>query len=647
MKRFYQMSIIFLIGLLFIMPINLEAATPLADFEVLTETQIKQKTSEQQFEFFFKNIENTYEYYYDNFDLIEEGKITYRETLNKIIDMNLTNFRDPIEIEIIKSAEPDLEEALKGVSALLLDYPMFFWYSASLIKALSKQLSFNKYKLTITIEVLDIYEGESGLTTFIEDLQEILINRETIKDEFLKAKNTYTQIKVIHDWLILNNAYNRVGNVSHTPAGALVSRYSPVCEAYTEAFSLLANYLNMPVIYATGKANNGTDTENHAWNYVKILDTWYFIDTTWDDPLPDGPIARHDYFLVTIPSSHTPDHTVPSPFTTEAYDDSLIAEFNVVGDEYYYFYTEETIKGFDSVSIEGMVPGEVKVTYFKEDGTKLAGEPTEIGKYYIIFEAPEASIYHGDFKMYFEISEELFKVEFYNHENVVIDTRYVSKNSSAKAPELLRNGYKLVGWDKDFSDVTTDLEVRPIFEAIKITFFDEQGVVIDVELSEITAEAITKVPYDKQVDENKIFVGWANKNDLIEKGELLTEDLELKPLIETIVVNMKGASKQLSTYVIKEKDFENLELSLQSPNQKIISFTKEGPLNDDHEYLVKVLVGSNGTSNQTEVILKVKVTNILAFGLTQTQLIIVGIVIVGTIIGLAILQHAIKKRKTS
>ena len=140
MKRFYQMIIIFLIGLLFIMPINLEAATPLADFEVLTETQIKQKTSEQQFEFFFKNIENTYEYYYDNFDLIEEGKITYRETLNKIIDMNLTNFRDPIEIEIIKSAEPDFDEALKGVSALLLDYPMFFWYSASLIKALPEKL---------------------------------------------------------------------------------------------------------------------------------------------------------------------------------------------------------------------------------------------------------------------------------------------------------------------------------------------------------------------------------------------------------------------------------------------------------------------------------------------------------------------------
>ena len=61
MKRFYQMIIIFLIGLLFIMPINLEAATPLVDFEVLTETQIKQKQVSNNLNS-FKNIENTYEY---------------------------------------------------------------------------------------------------------------------------------------------------------------------------------------------------------------------------------------------------------------------------------------------------------------------------------------------------------------------------------------------------------------------------------------------------------------------------------------------------------------------------------------------------------------------------------------------------------
>ena len=52
--------------------------------------------------------------------------------------MNLTNFRDPIEIEIIKSAEPDFDEALKGVSALLLDYPMFFGTVLHLLKLARK-----------------------------------------------------------------------------------------------------------------------------------------------------------------------------------------------------------------------------------------------------------------------------------------------------------------------------------------------------------------------------------------------------------------------------------------------------------------------------------------------------------------------------
>lgn len=84
---------------------------------------------------------------------------------------------------------------------------------------------------------------------------------------------------------------------------ALCLGYS-VCAGYAKAFEMVCNALDIDCIVVTNS--------DHAWNMVRIDDSWYNMDCTWDDR--NGQIyydyyARNDrYFLET---DHTPESDCP------------------------------------------------------------------------------------------------------------------------------------------------------------------------------------------------------------------------------------------------------------------------------------------------------------------------------------------------
>ena len=112
----------------------------------------------------------------------------------------------------------------------------------------------------------------------------------------------YEKVKAIHDYLVLNMAYDydnylrgSLPEDSYNVYGALI-KGTAVCEGYTEAMIYLLSKLNIETKYVTGTANGGA----HAWNKVKIDGAWYNVDATWNDPVPDKKgYVRYDYFLVT------------------------------------------------------------------------------------------------------------------------------------------------------------------------------------------------------------------------------------------------------------------------------------------------------------------------------------------------------------
>ena len=76
-----------------------------------------------------------------------------------------------------------------------------------------------------------------------------------------------------------------------------------MCEGYAKAFQYLMNEIGIDNVIVIGTATNSNgQTENHAWNYVKLNEKWYAVDTTWDDPIliGEGTLpekSRYQYFL--------------------------------------------------------------------------------------------------------------------------------------------------------------------------------------------------------------------------------------------------------------------------------------------------------------------------------------------------------------
>lgn len=113
------------------------------------------------------------------------------------------------------------------------------------------------------------------------------------------------QALVVHDWFALHYEYDTlaaelagtVGTAEESVAKAfridgLFLDKTAVCQGYALGYMYVLNKLEIPTIFVTSNAMN------HGWNMVKIGESWYHVDVTWDDPVPDKlGYAYHTNFL--------------------------------------------------------------------------------------------------------------------------------------------------------------------------------------------------------------------------------------------------------------------------------------------------------------------------------------------------------------
>ena len=199
-------------------------------------------------------------------------------------------------------------EYQSAIEALLYDNPEIFYLEVT-------NMYIKIEKITrITGIKYNVYIDNSSNVSYLaegfyskQSVDEADAKIEQAKNEILSlttGKSDYEKIKIVHDYLIDNIDYDTTvlqSNI-YNIYGALVSKKC-VCEGYAKAFQYLMNELEIDNTIVIGTAtNSNNETENHAWNYVKLDGNWYAIDVTWDDPVIIGggklsDKSRYQYFL--------------------------------------------------------------------------------------------------------------------------------------------------------------------------------------------------------------------------------------------------------------------------------------------------------------------------------------------------------------
>ena len=86
---------------------------------------------------------------------------------------------------------------------------------------------------------------------------------------------------VLYVYMAYNTKYD-TSYTYYTGYDAAV-RHTAVCQGYTAMYNYLCNLAGVPMEAMTGAA----DGVRHSWSRIYYNGSWYNVDTTWSDPIPD------------------------------------------------------------------------------------------------------------------------------------------------------------------------------------------------------------------------------------------------------------------------------------------------------------------------------------------------------------------------
>ena len=219
----------------------------------------------------------------------------------------------------LRSASKDVETIALNLWNLAMDHvegsgttgDYLRWQFAAMSCRVAGESLDSGYRYTFTYVPDTTYSDTIWFTTAAQEAALTNYIRNTILPQLsLSGKTTYQKVQAIYNWITANVKYD----YSHLSDPTYLTQYTAyaaavqkkaVCQGYANLFYRLANDAGIDCRIITGKAYNGTQTEDHAWNIVRMEDEKYYcLDATWDAGLKP---ENYEYFLKGL-TSFSRDH---------------------------------------------------------------------------------------------------------------------------------------------------------------------------------------------------------------------------------------------------------------------------------------------------------------------------------------------------
>lgn len=190
-----------------------------------------------------------------------------------------------------------------------------------------------------TIEKGDAIEIKVGLTYRTTDEEETFIDKEVsriIKENTNSKMNEFQKVRAIHDYIVNTKVYTHNTKTSPYSPYTFFKEGKGVCNSYVLAFSRILDELGIDNICVRGatKIKDDADWEGlHAWNKVKVDNTWCNVDITWNHPKAKfGLHNAYRYFMnsdARFYKNHKPENGAVLPSSNDKrYDGQFDGNFN-------------------------------------------------------------------------------------------------------------------------------------------------------------------------------------------------------------------------------------------------------------------------------------------------------------------------------
>ncbi len=262
-------------------------------------------------------------YYYEQ--LPEEEKIAYQEISQGILDRS----------EEIYIHSADAKRTNELFEYVLKDCPEIFWCDGT-----AKTTHYEgkeEYTVLEPVYSCTAKERKERQIQIDEEAEACLSGVE-------EGASDYDKILYVFEYIVNTVDYDASAEDNQNIYSVFVNKRS-VCAGYSKATQYLLERLGVFCTYVTGTTKDG---ESHAWNLVICEGDYYYVDTTWGDPVflnseqaIDNNYISYDYMCCNedeLFKTHTPDSDVTFPECTK-----MDYNYYVVNHMYYDEYNSDAI----------------------------------------------------------------------------------------------------------------------------------------------------------------------------------------------------------------------------------------------------------------------------------------------------------------